>query len=67
MPRRSSADKEARRNEAVKRNKDWKSLSLKHQLESLDARLGKDVGATKQRARIKKLIEDGHEFDPKKN
>ena len=35
----------------------WQNLSPQEQLNVLDARLGKDIGAKKQRARIQKLLE----------
>lgn len=46
-----------RRTEAQARNEAWASLSLKEQLSALDARLGKGVGAAKQRARILAMLE----------
>ena len=51
---RSRAD---RRKEAEQRNEAWKLLSLQQQLESIDLRLGKDIGAKKQRARIQYKID----------
>jgi hypothetical protein len=42
-----------KRAEAKERHKDWKTLSLNQQLDNLDKRLGKDIGAMKQRLRIK--------------
>lgn len=46
-----------KRSEAAERDKAWRRLSPEDQLASLNARLGKDVGATKQRARLQKLIQ----------
>ena len=51
---RSRAD---RRKEAEIRNESWKLLSLHQQLESIDLRLGKGIGAKKQRARIQYKID----------
>ena len=51
---RSRAD---RRKEAEIRNEAWKLLSLQQQLESIDLRLGKEIGAKKQRARIQYKID----------
>ena len=46
-----------RKREAITRNEAWKQLSLQDQLEDLDRRLGKEVGAKKQRARIQYKID----------
>ena len=46
-----------RKMEAEQRNEAWKLLSLQQQLESIDLRLGKDIGAKKQRARIQYKID----------
>lgn len=48
---------EIKRQEAKERDAAWQKLSPKEQLEALDRRLGKDVGATRQRARLAMLIE----------
>ena len=42
----------SKRQEAFDRNKAWAQLTPEQQLEDLDRRLGKGVGAKKQRARI---------------
>jgi len=42
-----------KRAEATERNDAWRKLTPKQQLASLDGRLGKNVGAKKQRQRIK--------------
>ena len=42
----------SKRQEALDRNKAWAQLTPEQQLEDLDRRLGKGVGAKKQRARI---------------
>ena len=56
--RRSRTDtKDARRERAEKRNEDWCKLSPQKQLADLDARLGKGVGAAKQRAKLQAKIE----------
>jgi hypothetical protein len=47
---------EAKKAEANERNQEWSKLSPKQQLEALDRRLGKDTGATKQRARLEQLV-----------
>ena len=48
---------EAKRAEANERQEAWSKLSPTQQLEALDRRLGKGVGAAKQRARIQDLID----------
>jgi hypothetical protein len=47
-----------KRSEAKERQEAWAKLGLKGQLSALDARLGKGLGATKQRARIQRLIDN---------
>lgn len=47
---------EIKQNEANERNAAWSKLSPKEQLEALDRRLGKGIGAQKQRARLQGLI-----------
>ena len=47
----------AKRAEAKERNEAWAKLSPQAQIESLDRRLGKDVGAVKQRAKIQSRID----------
>ena len=42
--------------EAIERNEYWAQLTPEQQLDVLDIRLGKDVGAKKQRARIQNKI-----------
>lgn len=49
-------DKQRKREEAEARNSAWRALSPKEQLASLDRRLGKGVGAVKQRARIADML-----------
>jgi hypothetical protein len=44
--------RETLRKQAEERNTAWTQLSVKEQLEALDRRLGKGVGAKKQRARL---------------
>ena len=46
-----------RKMEAEQRNEAFKLLSLQQQLKSIDLRLGKDIGAKKQRARIQYKID----------
>ena len=46
-----------RKMEAEQRNEAFKLLSLQQQLESIDLRLGKGIGAKKQRARIQYKID----------
>ena len=50
-------NKEERKREAITRNEAWKQLSLQDQLEDLDRRLGKGIGAKKQRTRILNIID----------
>jgi len=47
----------AKAEEAIERLTAWQALSVKEQIALLDARLGKDVGAKRQRARLQKLLE----------
>ena len=44
--------------EAIERNEYWAQLTPEQQLDVLDIRLGKDVGAKKQRARIQYKIDN---------
>ena len=44
--------------EAIVRNEAWAKLTPEQQLASLDERLGKGVGAKKQRARIQYKIDN---------
>ena len=45
-----------RRQEAEKRNEAWEKLTPQQQLEQLDIRLGKGLGAKKQRRRLSKKL-----------
>lgn len=49
---RNLARRKDRREDAEERQKHWASLSYSDQLKQLDSRLGKGVGAVKQRKRI---------------
>jgi len=44
--------------EAIARNEYWAQLTPEQQLADLDKRLGKDIGAKKQRARIQYKIDN---------
>ena len=44
--------------EAIERNERWAQLTPEQQLASLDERLGKGIGAKKQRARIQYKIDN---------
>ena len=44
--------------EAIERNEAWAKLTYEQQLADLDRRLGKGVGAKKQRARIQYKIDN---------
>ena len=44
--------------EAIERNETWAKLTYEQQLEDLDRRLGKGIGAKKQRARIQYKIDN---------
>ena len=44
--------------EAIKRNEAWAQLTSEQQIADLDRRLGKDIGAKKQRARIQYKIDN---------
>ena len=44
--------------EAIERNEAWAQLTPEQQLASLDERLGKGIGAKKQRARIQYKIDN---------
>ena len=52
----AKAQRDGRHEEAEGRNAAWRAMSPKHQLADLDAR---GLTATKQRARIAKLMEKG--------
>ena len=48
----------SKKQEAFDRNKAWAQLTPEQQLEDLDRRLGKGVGAKKQRTRIQYKIDN---------
>ena len=50
--------KQIKQTEAVVRNEAWAKLTYEQQLASLDERLGKGIGAKKQRARIQYKIDN---------
>ncbi len=50
--------KQIKETEAKVRNEAWAKLTPEQQLESLDNRLGKGVGAKKQRAKIQYKIDN---------
>ena len=47
-----------RKEEAKIRNQAWSELDFKEQLNLIDTRLGKGIGAKKQRAKIKNKIDN---------
>jgi hypothetical protein len=52
--RRDASSVDRRRTEGAERNEYWRSLTPDRQLAILDARLGKGVGAKRQRAKLAK-------------
>ena len=50
--------KQIKQTEAVVRNEAWVKLTYEQQLDDLDKRLGKGIGAKKQRARIQYKIDN---------
>ena len=50
--------KQTKQTEAAVRNEAWAKLTYEQQLEDLDRRLGKGIGAKKQRARIQYKIDN---------
>ena len=50
--------KQIKQTEATVRNEAWAKLTYEQQLADLDRRLGKDIGAKKQRARIQYKIDN---------
>ena len=54
--------KDQRRLDSEERTEYWQGLSPTKQLKELDRRLGKDIGAKKQRARLQALFEDRTSF-----
>lgn len=44
--------RQQRRDEGEERNQEWRSLSKEQQIASLDRRLGKGIGATRQRKKL---------------
>ena len=50
--------KQIKQTEAIVRNEVWAKLTYEQQLTDLDKRLGKGIGAKKQRARIQYKIDN---------
>ena len=50
--------KQIKETEAIVRNERWAQLTPEQQLASLDSRLGKGIGAKKQRAKIQSKIDN---------
>ena len=50
--------KQIKETEAIVRNEAWAKLTPEQQLADLDRRLGKGIGAKKQRARIQSKIDN---------
>ena len=50
--------KQIKQTEAIVRNEAWAKLTYEQQLADLDRRLGKGIGAKKQRARIQYKIDN---------
>ena len=50
--------KQIKQTEAVVRNEAWAKLTYEQQLADLDRRLGKGIGAKKQRARIQYRVDN---------
>ena len=50
--------KQTKQTEAIVRNEAWAKLTYEQQLADLDRRLGKGIGAKKQRARIQYKIDN---------
>ena len=50
--------KQIKETEAIVRNEAWAKLTYEQQLADLDRRLGKGIGAKKQRARIQYKIDN---------
>ena len=50
--------KQSKQTEAIVRNEAWAKLTYEQQLADLDKRLGKGIGAKKQRARIQYKIDN---------
>ena len=50
--------KQIKQTEALVRNEAWAKLTYEQQLADLDGRLGKGIGAKKQRARIQYKIDN---------
>ena len=56
MTKSNKINQSSRQKNAIERQAKWNKLTPKEQLADLDKRLGKDIGAKKQRARLAKLI-----------
>ena len=58
--------KAIRQSEALERQKVWSNMTPQQQLNDLDSRLGKGVGAVKQRKRIQYVIDHPQTLNQKK-
>lgn len=55
----ATAKRERKQAEAIKRQKIYDSLSITEKIERLDARLGKNIGATIERTYLQGLLKSG--------
>ena len=54
--KRSASARQDRREACEKRNAEWRELTPAQQLAELDARLGKGIGAARQRAKLNAIL-----------
>lgn len=66
LRKRGTRSRAERHMEATERNTNWSSLTPQEQIERLDVRLGKGVGAVKQHAKIQAKIDAPQVTEQKK-
>ena len=61
MSKKRNDRKELRHKEALERQAEYDRLTVEGKLRRIDERLGEGVGATKERARLKKIADSANE------